>query len=47
LRLEEDADFGMDRRNTKMMKAMNAPALNQQKLKDELLIEQLKEEFSK
>lgn len=47
LRLEDDADFGIDRRNNKMLKAMNAPALNQQKLKDELMIEQLKEEFSK
>ncbi len=29
LRLEDDADFGIDRRNNKMLKAMNAPALNQ------------------
>jgi len=45
LRLEEDGDF--DRRGNKMMRGMNAPAINQQKLKDELLIEQLKAEFSK
>jgi len=28
------------------MKAMNAPSLNQQKLKDEMMLEQLKELFS-
>ncbi len=44
LRLEEDGDHN-DRRNNKMMKLMAAPALNQQKMKEEMLIENLKLEF--
>ncbi len=41
LRLEEDGDHN-DRRNNKMIKLMAAPALNQQKMKEELLIDALK-----
>eukprot|EP00347_Sterkiella_histriomuscorum_P003672 403363386 len=45
LRLEENEELGGDRRN-KMLKAMNAPQISQQKIKDELLIEQIKEIYS-
>ncbi|CDW72693.1 UNKNOWN [Stylonychia lemnae] len=44
LRLEEDADFG-DRRGNKMMKAMNGPLVLNQKIKDEEMIERLKDEY--
>ena len=47
LRLEEgDGDTALDRRNKLMMKAMNAPTISQQKIKEDLLLEQLKEQFS-
>jgi hypothetical protein len=44
LRLEEEPDA--DEKRKKMMKAMNAPTLNQQKLKEEDELEKIKQEFS-
>ena len=46
LRLEEGEEGGMDRRNKNMLRVMNAPAISQQKLKEDMLLEQLKEQFS-
>jgi hypothetical protein len=44
LRLEDEPDA--DEKRKRMMKSMNAPALSQQKMKEEELLDELKAQFS-
>ena len=48
LRMEEFEEGGpQDRRNKSILRAMNAPNINQQKIKDDLALEDLKVKYAK